>query len=129
MQSQLSNPLQRAQHRIAGKQSVDILIETVANQDYTLIAYVTGYFQVTSLAAILASGTVNITVKRVRAGVTDTVLGLSALAASNVRATADATGDDTSLFIPGDQLLITTAANAVGVDLSVTISTQPMGSG
>lgn len=129
MQSQLSNALHRAQHRIAGKQPVDILVETPANQNYTLIAYVTNYFQVISLAAVLASGTINVTVKRIRAGVTETVAGLSALAASSTRATADATLDDTSLFIPGDTLLITTDTNAVGVDLSVTISTQPMGSG
>lgn len=129
MQSQLSNALQRAQHRIAGKQPVDILVETPADQDYTLIAYVTNYFQVVSLAAVLASGTISIAVKRIRAGVTVTVAGLSALAATSTRATADATGDDTSLFIPGDTLLITTSANAAGVDLSVTVTTQPMGSG
>ncbi|MGK2950787.1 MAG: hypothetical protein ACSLEZ_00190 [Thiobacillus sp.] len=129
MQSQLSNPLQRAQHRIAGKQPVDILIETVADQNYKLIAYVTNYFQVKSLATILASGTVNVTVKRIRAGVTATVAGLSALASSSTRAEVDADGDETSLFIPGDQLLITTDTNSAGVDLSVTISTQPMGSG
>lgn len=129
MQSQLSNPLHRAQHRIAGKQPVDILVETPADQDYTLIAYVTGYFQVVSLAAVLASGTINVTVKRIRAGVTVTVAGLSALASSSTRATADATGDDTSLFIPGDTLLITTDTNAAGVDLSATVSVLPMGSG
>lgn len=129
MQSQLSNALHRAQHRIAGKQPVDILVETPADQDYTLIAYITGYFQVTSVAAVLASGTISIAVKRIRDGVTTTVGGLSALAASSTRATADATGDDTSLFIPGDTLLITTSANAAGVDLSTTVITQPMGSG
>lgn len=129
MQSQLSNPLHRAQHRIAGKQPIDILIETPADQDYVLIGYVTGYFQVTGLAAVLASGTINVTVERVRAGVTTTVAGLSALAASSTRATADATGDDTSLFIPGDLLQIATDTNAAGVDLSVTVITQPMGSG
>jgi hypothetical protein len=129
MQSQLSNAVQRAQHRNAGKQPVDILVETPADQSYTLIAYVTSYFQVLSVAAILASGTISIAVRRTRDGVTTTVGGLSALAASSTRATADATGDDTSLFIPGDTLLITTSANAAGVDLSVTISTQPMGSG
>lgn len=129
MQSQLSNAVQRAQHRIAGKQPVDILVETPADQDYTLIAYVTNYFQVVSLAAVLASGTINVTVKRIRSGVTVTVAGLSALAASSTRAPADATGDDTSLFIPGDTLLITTDTNAAGVDLSATVSVLPMGSG
>lgn len=129
MQSQLSNALHRAQHRIAGKQPVDILVETPADQNYTLIAYVTNYFQVISLAAVLASGTINVTVKRIRAGVTETVAGLSALAASSTRATADATLDDTSLFIPGDTLLITTDTNAAGVDLSATVSVLPMGSG
>lgn len=129
MQSQLSNPLQRAQHRIAGKVPVDILVQTPADQDYTLLAYVTNYFQVTSLAAVLASGTIDLAVKRIRDGVTTTVGGLTALSASAVRATADPTGDDTSLFIPGDTLLITTANNAAGVDLSVTVVTQPMGSG
>lgn len=129
MQSQLSNPLQRAQHRIAGKQPVDILVETAADQDYTLIAYVTNYFQVVSLAAVLASGTIDLAVKRIRAGVTVTVAGLSALSASSTRATADATGDDTSLFIPGDTLLITASNNSSGIDLSATVITQPMGSG
>lgn len=129
MQSQLSNPLQRAQHRIAGKQPVDILVETAADQDYTLIAYVTGYFQVTALAAVLASGTIDLAVKRIRAGVTVTVAGLSALSASSTRATADATLDDTSLFIPGDTLLITGSNNSSGIDLSATVITQPMGSG
>lgn len=129
MQSQLSNAVQRAQHRIAGKQPIDLLVETPADQNYTLIAYVTGYFQALSVAAVLASGTINVTVKRIRAGVTATVAGLDALAASSTRATADADGDDTSLFIPGDTLLITTDTNAAGVDLSVTISVQPMGSG
>lgn len=129
MQSQLSNPLQRAQHRIAGKQAVDILIQTAADQDYTLVAYVTNYFQVVSLAAVLASGTISIAVKRIRDGVTTTVGGLSALAASSTRATADATGDDTSLFIPGDTLLITTSSNSSGIDLSASVITQPMGSG
>ena len=129
MQSQLSNPLQRAQHRIAGKQAVDILIQTAADQDYTLVAYVTNYFQVVSLAAVLASGTIDIAVKRIRDGVTTTVGGLSALSASSTRATADATGDDTSLFIPGDTLLITTSSNSSGIDLSATVITQPMGSG
>ena len=129
MQSQLSNPLQRAQHRIAGKQAVDILIQTAADQDYTLVAYVTNYFQVVSLAAVLASGTISLAVKRIRDGVTTTVGGLSALAASSTRATADATGDDTSLFIPGDTLLITTSSNSSGIDLSASVITQPMGSG
>lgn len=129
MQSQLANPLQRAQHRIAGNQPVDMLVETPSDQDYTLIAYVTSYFQVTSLAAVLASGTISIAVKRIRSGVTTTVGGLSALAATSTRGTANATGDDTSLFIPGDTLLITTSANAAGVDLSVTVIVQPMGSG
>lgn len=129
MQSQLSNPLQRAQHRIAGKQPVDILVETAADQDYTLIAYVTNYFQVVSLAAVLASGTIDLAVKRIRAGVTVTVAGLSALSASSTRATADATLDDTSLFIPGDTLLITGSNNSSGIDLSATVITQPMGSG
>lgn len=129
MQSQLSNALQRAQHRIAGKQPVDILVEAPADQTYTLIAYVTSYFQVVSLAAVLASGTINVTVKRVRAGVTTTVAGLSALAVSNVRATDDSDLDDTSLFIPGDTLVIVTDTNAAGVDLSATVTVQPMGSG
>lgn len=129
MQSQLSNALQRAQHRIAGKQSVDILIEAAADQDYVLIGYVTGYFQVTGLALVLASGTIDVTVERVRAGVTVTVGGLSAVAGSSTRATEDSDLDDTSLFIPGDILQIATANNAVGVDLSVSVITQAMGSG
>lgn len=128
MQSQLSNPAQRAQHRVAGRLPVDILVEAPANQDYILNAYVTNYFQVVSIAALLASGTITIAVKRVRAGVTTTVGGLSGLASSATRATAEATGDDTSLFIPGDQLLITTSANAAGVDLSATVIIQAMGS-
>lgn len=129
MQSQLSNALQRAQHRIAGEQPVDILIEAVADQDYKLIAYVTNYLQVKSLATVLASGTVNVTAKRIRDGVTATITGLSALASSSTRATADADGDSTSLLIPGDQLIITTDTNAAGIDLSVTVAVQPMGSG
>jgi hypothetical protein len=129
MQSQLANAVQRAQHRNAGNQSVDILIETAADQDYTLIAYVSNYFQVKSLAAVLASGTISLAVKRIRAGVTATVAGLSALASSSTRATADATGDDTSLFIPGDTLLITASANSSGISLSASVSIAPMGSG
>lgn len=129
MQSQLSTPAQRAQHRIAGPQPIDILVAAVADQDYTLIAYVTNYFQVLSLATILTSGTVTVAVKRVRDGVTTTVAGLSGLASSSTRATADADGDSTSLFIPGDRLIITTSGNAAGVDLSATVEVQPMGSG
>lgn len=128
MQSQLSNAIQRAQHRIAGEQPVDILIEAPSDQNYVLIAYVTGYFQVTALATILASGTINVTVKRIRSGVTDTVAGLSALASSSTRATDTADGDSTSLLIPGDQLIITTDSNNVGVDLSATVTLAPMGS-
>lgn len=129
MQSQLSTPAQRAQHGIAGYRPFDILVVTPGNQSYMLNAYVTGYFQVAQLATILASGTITVAVSRIRDGVTTTVGGLSGLASSSTRATADATGDDSSLFIPGDRLIITTSANAAGNNLAVTVKTKPMGSG
>lgn len=129
MQSQLSTPAQRAQHGIAGYIPVDILVETPADQTYVLNAYVTSYFQVAALSLILASGTIDVTVRRIRDGVTTTVGGLSAVAGSSTRASTDATGDDTSLFIPGDQLIIVTANNAAGNQMAVTVKTKPMGSG
>lgn len=129
MQSQLSNQFHRAQHAIAGKVPYDILIPAPGNNAYVLSAYVSSYFQVDSVSALTTAGTIDVSVSRIRAGVTTVVGGLSALAVSSTRASVDASGDDTSLFIPGDQLVITGANNAGSANLALTVLTKPMGQG
>lgn len=127
MSSPLSTSAQRAQLRIAGPQPFSILVPTPGNQTYILTPNFTLYGQVLSATVVTSAGTITVAVKRVRAGVTTTVVGLSALAASAVAATTASSLDDTSLLQPGDTLEIVTSANAAGADLNVSISVQPMG--
>ncbi len=127
MSSQLSTAIQRAQLRIAGPSSYPILIAAPGNQTYVLDPYVAGYFQVTGLGVQTDSGTITLNVQRVRAGVTVSIGGLSAVAASSVNALSASLLDNTSLFIPGDILQITGTANAAGVNLAVSVIVQPMG--
>lgn len=127
MSSALSNPSQRAVQRTVGSDSYPILIETAANKIYLLDCYVPGPFKVTRASVVTLSGTVAVNVQRVRAGVTVSVAGLSALAATSTLASTEATGDDTSVFQAGDRLQITTSANAAGLDLAVSVGIERVG--
>lgn len=127
MSSPLSTAIQRAQLRVSGPTAYPILIPTPGNQTYILDPAVPGYFQVLAATVVTSSGTISVAVKRVRAGVTTTVVGLSALAASSVSATTASSLDDTSLFQPGDVLELVTTGNAAGADLNVSVKVQPMG--
>ena len=127
MSSALSNPAQRAVQRITGADSYPILIEAPGNKLYLLDCYVPGPLKVTGVSVVTNSGTITVNVQRVRAGVTTSVAGLSAVAASSTLATSAATGDDTAVFQAGDRLQITTSANAAGVDLAVSVALERVG--
>lgn len=127
MSSSRSTPAQRAQHRIAGPSSYPILIAAPGNQTYVLDPYVPGFLQVTGVAVQLDSGTITVNVQRIRAGVTVSVGGLSAVAGSSVNALTASLLDDTSLFQPGDILQVTLTANAAGVNASIAPIVKAMG--
>jgi hypothetical protein len=129
MSSALANALSRAVQRIVGADSYPILIEAAADQVYLFDCYVPGPMKVTRATVVTNSGTITVNVQRVRAGVTTSVAGLSALAASSTLASTDATGDDTAVFQAGDRLQITTTANAAAVDLAVSIGIERVGGG
>jgi hypothetical protein len=129
MSSALANAVQRAIQRIVGGDSYPILIEAGANKTYVMDCYVPGPLKVTGVSIVTNTGTITIVVQRVRSGVTVTVGGLSALAASSTLTTTAATGDDTAVFQTGDRLQITTSANAAAVDLAVSVSIERQGGG
>jgi len=122
-----TNAVQRAQHRIAGDDSYPILIASPANATYVLDPYVPRPLQVLSVAVVLASGTIDVAIKRIRAGTTTTIAGLSAVGGSSVRVLTASSLDDTSLLDVGDQLIMVTSNNAVGVDLSAAVIVAGMG--
>jgi len=127
MSAPRTNAVQRAQHRIAGDDSYPILIASPANATYVLDPYIPRPLQVLSVAVVLASGTINVAIRRIRAGITTTIAGLSAVGGSSVRVLTASSLDDTSLLDIGDQLIMVTSSNAVGVDLSVAVIVAGMG--
>lgn len=124
-----SNATQRAINRIAGEDSYPIFIASPANGIYVLDCYVPTNMTIVGASVITASGTITVNVQRIRSGVTTSVAGLSALAASSTRSTTTATGDDTGVFVPGDQLQVTTSANAAGVSLAISVRLKRIGNG
>ncbi len=117
----LSNATQRAIRRINGGDTFEILIPSVADQAYTLTLDLPTNIRIRSMTAQTASGTCTINLQKVVAGTPSSVTGLSAFAASATLATANATNDGTNDVEAGDGMQFTVSANAVGVDLSVTV--------
>ena len=83
MSSLLSNATQRAIRNIVGPDNLEILIETVADQDYVLSLNIPVGYKVLSLTSELGAGTCTLNAQQVTTGgVATSIAGLSAISAT-----------------------------------------------
>ncbi len=125
MSSLLSNATQRAIRNIVGPDNLEILIETVADQDYVLSLNIPVGYKVLELTSELGAGTCTLNVQQVTPlGVATSIAGLSAVAATTARLVSSPTFNGSEIVAQGNGIKVVVTGNAGGANMNLTLKCQ-----